>query len=316
MYHPTTRLLTILEILQTRPFIQGWELATQLEVDSRTVRRYIQMLQDMGIPINGTRGRYGGYQLLPGYKLPPLMFSEDEGLALTIGLLVAEQIGVGLDNTAVARTRHKIERVMPAALRERFLTLQSVLEITLPLPQHRFNHDLVLTISHAVQQHRTLFVRYQSWQGDFTERHFDPYGLLFRSGYWYTAGYCHLRDGIRVFRLDRVGQAHLTSQTFERPAAFDTLVAVEQGIARTPTGWEVHIELHTSLEEAQRLVPAAMATLTDQGDTVLLQCHMKYLPWFALWLLELDCPLTIQQPAELRMILRELSERARRLSEE
>src|SRR3954454_14144537 len=114
MYHPTTRLLTVLELLQTYPRLSGPELAARLEVDVRTVRRYIMMLQDLGIPVEGEIGRYGGYALRPGYKLPPLMFTEDEVVALTVGLLMARQVGLGTNSTAVAGALAKLERVLPA----------------------------------------------------------------------------------------------------------------------------------------------------------------------------------------------------------
>lgn len=87
MYSPTTRLLTLLEILQSYKQMSGAEIA-RLEVDGRTVRRYIVMLQDMGIPVEAERGPYGAYQLQRGYKLPPLMFTDAEAIALTLGLVV------------------------------------------------------------------------------------------------------------------------------------------------------------------------------------------------------------------------------------
>src|SRR5258708_1245731 len=101
MYFPTTRVLTILELLQSRQQLSGPELAQRLEVNARTVRRYITMLQDLGFPVEAVRGRHGSYRLRPGFKLPPLMFTEDEALALTLGLLVARQLGL----TAAASRR-------------------------------------------------------------------------------------------------------------------------------------------------------------------------------------------------------------------
>src|SRR2546427_12586177 len=98
MYHPTTRVLTVLELLQSHRQISGPKLAERLEVDIRSVRRYITMLQDLGIPIETERGRYGTYRLRPGFKLPPLMFTEDEALALTLGLLAPR--GRGRTGTA------------------------------------------------------------------------------------------------------------------------------------------------------------------------------------------------------------------------
>src|SRR6185295_1341775 len=94
MYHPTTRLLTVLELLQTHAQMSSTELAARLEVDARTIRRYILMLQDLGIPIEAELGRHGGYSLRPGFKLPPLMFSNDEALALILGLLAARNLGL------------------------------------------------------------------------------------------------------------------------------------------------------------------------------------------------------------------------------
>src|ERR671927_1280535 len=94
MYHPTTRLLTILELLQVHPSLSGPAIARRLEVEPRSVRRYITMLQDMGMPIEAVRGPGGGYRLRPGFKLPPLLFSEDEATAIVLGLLSTTWLAV------------------------------------------------------------------------------------------------------------------------------------------------------------------------------------------------------------------------------
>src|SRR5215204_881025 len=101
MYHPTTRVLTVLELLQTRPQLSSQELAERLEVSPRTVRRYISMLQDLGIPVEAERGRHGAYRLAPGFKLPPLMLTEDEALALVLGLRVTRRLSLPVDVAAV-----------------------------------------------------------------------------------------------------------------------------------------------------------------------------------------------------------------------
>ncbi|HJZ49553.1 MAG TPA: HTH domain-containing protein, partial [Roseiflexaceae bacterium] len=119
MYHPTTRVLTVLELLQAHESISGPQLAARLEVNIRTVRHYITLLQDLGIPIEAERGRQGGYRLRPGFKLPPLMFTEDEALALTLGLLAARRMGLAAAAPAVEGALAKVERVMPATLRAR-----------------------------------------------------------------------------------------------------------------------------------------------------------------------------------------------------
>src|SRR2546423_15359647 len=82
MYHPTSRVLTVLELIQSRPSITGPELAERLEMDVRTVRRYITHLQDVGIPVEANIGRYGGFRPRPGFKLPPRIFSGEEGTTI------------------------------------------------------------------------------------------------------------------------------------------------------------------------------------------------------------------------------------------
>ena len=126
MYHPTTRVLTVLEMLQSHRQLSGPELAERLEVNIRTVRRYIMMLQDLGIPVEAERGRYGSYCLRPGFRLPPLMFTEDEALALTLGLLAARRLGLMDATLPVEGALAKIERVLPLAVRERVQALLGI----------------------------------------------------------------------------------------------------------------------------------------------------------------------------------------------
>src|SRR6266852_223212 len=127
MYHPTTRVLTVLELLQSHWQMSGPKLAERLEVDIRSVRRYITMLQELGIPIEAERGRYGTYRLRPGYKLPPLMFTEDEALAMTLGLLAARRLGLAVAAPAIEGALAKVDRVLPATLRERVQAVQEML---------------------------------------------------------------------------------------------------------------------------------------------------------------------------------------------
>ena len=129
MYHPTTRVLTVLELLQTRPQLTSQELAERLEVSPRTVRRYISMLQDLGIPVEAERGRHGAYRLAPGFKLPPLMLNNDEALALVLGLRMTRRLNLPVDVATVEGALAKLERVMPLALRERVQAVQEALVV-------------------------------------------------------------------------------------------------------------------------------------------------------------------------------------------
>src|SRR5919108_3448877 len=130
MSHPTTRVLTLLELLQSRSQLSGADIADRLEVDRRTVRRYVSALQDLGVPVESEPGRYGGYRLRPGYKLPPLMFNEEEALALILGLILSRRAGLTDSAPAIEGALAKIDRVLPDRLRGRVQALQGALAFT------------------------------------------------------------------------------------------------------------------------------------------------------------------------------------------
>src|SRR5690349_7278987 len=163
MYFPTTRVLTILELLQSRQQLSGPELAERLEVNPRTVRRYITMLQDLGVPVEAERGRYGSYRLRPGFKLPPMMFTDDEALALTLGLLVARKMGLTVAAPAVEGALAKIERVLPAVLRERVQAVQEILVLDFTPSNKVPNNEVVIMLCAAAQQGRRVWIHYRNW---------------------------------------------------------------------------------------------------------------------------------------------------------
>jgi predicted DNA-binding transcriptional regulator YafY len=310
MYFPTTRVLTVLELLQSRGQMSGPELASRLEVDARTVRRYITMLQDLGIPVEAERGRYGAYRLRPGFKLPPLLFTDDEALALTLGLLVSRKMGLTAAAPAVEGALAKVERVLPQVLRERIQAVQDTIVLDIPPARTNPSHEIVVTLSEAAGHSRRVQLGYRAYEAEEeTTRPFDPYGLVYRPGYWYTVGYCHLRSSLRIFRLDRIRRVELRDETFVRPADFDCLTHVVQSISQVPATWFVEVLLEINLEEARRIVPPTLAQLEQTPAGVRLTCYVEELDWIAYKLVGLDCPLVVKQPAELREELLRLAER-------
>jgi predicted DNA-binding transcriptional regulator YafY len=307
VYHPTTRVLTVLELLQAHGRISGPDLAARLEVNIRTVRHYITLLQDLGIPIESERGRAGGYRLLPGFKLPPLMFTEDEALALTVGLLAARRLGLAAAAPAVEGALAKVERVMPATLRRRMEAVQETLVIDGASFYTAPAGGVVLTFSSAAQQHRRVQMRYRARGERETERALDPYGVVFYDGRWFAVGYCHLRAGLRMFRLDRVLRVELRDELFARPADFDSLAYVVYSLANAPGTWAVEVWLATTIDAARQHVPAAMATLEPDADGVALRCHVENLDWIARFLVGLGFPIVVRRPPELRDTLRQLA---------
>src|SRR5215470_4353414 len=109
MPRPTARVLAMLELLQSHGGLVGSELAKRLDVDPRTVRRYVVALEELGIPITAERGRDGRYRLVSGFKLPPMMFTDDEAIALSVGLQAARQIGLAQADASVAGALARLE---------------------------------------------------------------------------------------------------------------------------------------------------------------------------------------------------------------
>jgi predicted DNA-binding transcriptional regulator YafY len=317
MYHPTTRVLAVLELLQSRGRLSGAELAARLEVDRRTVRRYITMLQDLGIPVEAERGRYGSYRLRPGFKLPPLLFTEDEALALTLGLLAVRQLGlVGLEGGEEGALA-KLDRVLPEALRERVRAVQGSLSLSLPVsgrPETAPAGATVLTLSAAAQQGRRVWLTYRSWREEETARELDPYGLVYRAGRWYVVGWCHLRGGVRIFRLDRVQQIELRPQMFTPPVAFDSVDYVLRSLASARYDWSAEVLLEAPLELARLRVPPVVATLEEAPGGVVLRAGTDSLDWLARFLVSLDLPFVVRRPPELRDALRRLASRVAELA--
>ncbi|MFI0450080.1 helix-turn-helix transcriptional regulator [Actinomadura sp. 6N118] len=306
MSHPTTRVLTMLELLQAHHRIRGTELAERLGVDERTVRRYAARLEELGIPVVAERGRYGGYRLMPGFKLPPLMLTDDEATAVVLGLLAGRRLG--LPGEATESTLAKVQRVLPAALRERVQALQETLGFTLAARDATAPATAaLLTLAAAARERRRVRLRYRSWQGDESERDLDPYGLVFHSGRWYATGHDHRSGEVRTFRVDRVVSVQPGEGTFEIPVDADPVQHVTRSLAKVPYRHDVEVVLETSLDEARRRVPASTATLTETDGGVLMVTRAERLDGMATMLAGLGWPFQIRRPDELRAAVRDLA---------
>ena len=308
MNHPTTRVLAVLELLQAHGRMSGAELARRLRVDPRTVRRYISMLEEMGIPITAERGRHGAYLLVAGFKLPPMMFTDDEALALSVGLLAARGLGLGEAGSGVASAQAKLERVMPGNLKRRVRAVDETVSLDLSRPTAPGDTGTLSSLSDAAQGSRRVRLSYRaasgSTGGSLSERDFDPYGLAYRAGRWYVVGWCHLRVGLRSFRLDRIEWVRVLAEGFVRPAGFDALAHLSFSFATLPRRHAVEVLLRTDLRTAQRELFAALGVLEPVGEEVLLRGQCNDLAWFARELARLPFPFEIRRPAELREELR------------
>ena len=314
MLAPTARLLELLELLQARPLTTGREIAAVLDVDPRTVRRYIEALQELGIPVEGQRGVGGGYRVRPGYRLPPLMLSEDEAVVVVLGLVAARREGLDGERGSVDGALAKVHRVLPDTLRRKAEALETTLAFTRAARQGApVAGESVLLIADAIRRRRRIRTEYRTHAGERSRRELSPHGLVFHAGRWYLAAFDHLRDALRTFRVDRMSSiAVLRESAVAAPGGFDAVEHVSASLAQVPWGQEVEVVLDLSLDEARRRLPRTLATLAETDEGTLLRMQVGSLEWMASVLAGLGCGFEIRSPDELRQ---HVSELARRLAD-
>ncbi len=307
MYHPTSRVLTVLELLQARPSITGPELAARLEMDVRTVRRYITHLQDVGIPIESNIGRHGGYRLRPGFKLPPLIFTEEEATAIMLGLLASTWLEIEQSQAAIEGALAKVSRVLPLPARERLQAVTSHLVLFPHDQQARPDASLLIELSGAIHSSQRVAVDYRSHRQEVTHRKVEPYGITGWKGHWYLTGYCCLRQSYRTFRLDRIQRVQVLDETFEKAEGFDYEAFVKERYKSS--GMQMEIEFQADMATVQQRITALYGTLTPTPTGVLLREQYDDVESMARYLMAINLPFVVHHPPELREALRRLGER-------
>jgi predicted DNA-binding transcriptional regulator YafY len=305
---PAARLLTCLELLQSRPSVTGAELAAELGVNPRTARRYVTALQELGIPVTGERGRAGGYRLQPGYRLPPLMLDDDEAAVVVLGLLAATRLGLDAGGAL-----SKVRRVLPARLRARVEALEHTVAFTTPGAGTPAAGAVVLALAEATGRGRRVSCAYTSYGGGGAQpRELSPYGLVVHGGRWYLAAHDHGRGEVRTFRVDRLERPELGGAAQPPAPGFDPAQHVQRSLARVPWTWAVEVTLELAPAEAARRLPPSLAELEPAaaGRTTA-RLRAESLDWVANLLAGLGCAFTVEHPDELRAALRDVAARLR-----
>lgn len=317
--NPTTRVLALLELLLTHRALSGSEIARHLEIDARTVRRYIDKLQDLGIPVLAERGRYGTYRLVSGYRLPPMVFNDDEALALSLGLHAAAQLKLGATRLGIESAQAKLTRVLPERLKDMLRAVTATVQLNLgsggaaklEAEAAAFDGEHLLVLSRSAQTGTALQLAYRSAQGQPSTRRFDCYGLAWHAGCWYGVGWCHLRAALRSFRLDRIVSLQPLAQRFTPPDAFDPVQYVVRSMALIPRAHAVRVRLEVDIGTAQAAMFDSLGVLQAAGRSTLLYSQADDLDWYARELARLPFDFSIEAPAALRSAL---ARHARRLS--
>jgi len=229
MTNPATRLITLIMLLQNEPNQKAGELAKQLGVSVRTLHRYFEMLDEMGIPVYAERGPYGGFSLVRGYKLPPLIFSLEEAVAVHVGTSLISEAWGELYRDAAQSAMAKIENILPNEQRNEIQwARRSLVATNLYRADLASLSPIMEQLRTATHEHQQISMVYQSQSNAKAEkRKVDPYALVFRSGWWYLVGYCHTRSALRTFRVDRIQKLTLLSQTFALPDDFNVHAYLE-----------------------------------------------------------------------------------------
>ncbi|WP_214000902.1 YafY family protein [Arsukibacterium sp.] len=312
---PTVRVLSLLELLQSNNQLSGSELASRLGVDKRTVRRYIRVLEDLGIPVTSVQGCSGGYMLVAGYKLPPMMFTNEETLALSLGLLAAKNLRLADTEAAISGVQAKLERVMPAKLKSRARAIAGNINIMLPEAATDTPRQHLEPLLNAIEQQCSVVISYAANQQQPITRQIDPYGLLFRQGHWYMSGYCHLRQALRTFRLDRLQHVEPLADSFTRPADFNSAEHFQHSLNNMPGNLDVQVLLQTEQRTAAEVLGAMASMLKPQNGGLLLSTRTDSSDCFALWLCQLPFAFSIIQPPELKQALKRHADKLLKIAE-
>jgi predicted DNA-binding transcriptional regulator YafY len=313
MARPTARVLTLLQLLQSGGLRTLSELAERLEVDERTVRRYVDHLIDLEVPVESVRGRHGGYRLAPGYRMPPLMLTEDEALAVMLGLVAGHRSGA--DAAAHETATAKIRRVLPERLARRLdAVLGSVAFTTPPVATTAPDGTVLLTIASAVESHRPVSIRYTDRDGRSSTRLLHPHGLVVHSGRWYVTGADPQLGEDRTFRLDRIADARTLPGAFQPPAGIDAAQRVVSGFAGAAYRHEVTLRVAGTVEQLRTRLPASVATVVEPpagaGEEWLrVELRVQRLDWLPGVLASLDLPFAVERPDELRTLVAALADR-------
>lgn len=307
MANTATRLITLIMLLQRQPNQQAAALAEALGVSIRTLHRYLATLEEMGIPIYSERGPYGGFSLVRGYKLPPLVFTPEEAVALYLGTRLVSELWGTLYAAAATGALAKLDNVLPDEQQQEVLWAQRTLVAT---GLHRTRSAAVTTdlasLRQAIHERQAVQVVYQGRsQVEATARTIDPYALVHRWGWWYLVGYCHLRQEVRSFRVDRMTSLQVLGQRFAWPADFDIQHYLATELVAQPQQ-RVRLRFAPEGVQAARESRYLWESLEEQPDgAVIVTLATPDLLWAASTVLTFAGLATVVEPAELCALVRE-----------
>jgi predicted DNA-binding transcriptional regulator YafY len=315
MSETSGRLLRLLSLLQTPREWPGSELAQRLRVSLRTVRRDIERLRDLGYPVQASMGSEGGYRLIAGTAMPPLLLDDEEAVAIAVGLRTAAVHAVTGIAEASVRAMAKLEQVLPARLRYRVSNLRAATVPMLTPNEPTVDPEDLAVLAAAIANRERLRFDYRAVEGADSTRLVEPHRLVSARQRWYLVAYDNDRDDWRIFRVDRIGTPRPTgvrTAPRELPAEDAAAFLTSKLYSLVPTYTAV-ATLHAPVEEvAGRLGGAATDLEPIDEESCRLRSHSDTLEWLAFRLAMLGCEFEVHGPPELIAYLRTLAARVTR----
>ena len=309
MLQTSARLLRLLSLLQSRPDWPGTELAERLDVTTRTVRRDVDRLRELGYPVDSTPGIAGGYRLGVGGAMPPLLLDDEEACAVAVGLRGAAAGWVtGIEESSL-RALSKIEQILPSRLRHRITGLQSSIML-LPGDCPVVDADLLTALAAACRANEGVRFGYRD-----AVRRVEPYHLVRAGRYWYLLAYDLDRDDWRTFRVDRVARPIQPGARFTpRPEpAGDTATYVSESLTRAPYRYQATILFHAPLEKvAETTSPTAGRLEARDEHSCVYYTGAEALDTIAVYIALKGIDFEVLEPPELKEFVAGLAARLTR----
>jgi predicted DNA-binding transcriptional regulator YafY len=305
---PTARALLALELLQASPGITAERLADKLGVSERAARRYVGILREAGIPVESTRGPYGGYRVGRGLRLPPLMFGATEALGLVMAVLDGHH-DASDPTTLVGGALGKIIRALPEPVAAQ---AEAVRRTTAPAPDRaaaRPDPGTVTALVRACSEQQLVRLGYRSEAGSEWVTEVEPWALVVRHGRWYLLCRVAATDARRAYRIDRVRGVEPLDDTFSPPAELDPVAMLEEHLA---VGWEYQVEVvvDAPFDTVARCVPRALGRLESlEAGTTRLVGSTGNPWWYAEKLTAIPAPYRIVRCPELQQAARAIGQR-------
>lgn len=313
MIETSARLLKLLTLLQSPRDWTGAELATKLEISPRTVRSDIERLRGLGYPVDATRGSIGGYRLGKGGSLPPLLLTDDEAVAVVIGLRKAAEL-TGLEESSL-HALTKLEQVLPSRLRRRVNSIHTfTVQVPQDVPAPLFDPELLTQLAGLCRDREQLRFDYQSHRSESSTRRAEPYRLVNWGRRWYLVAYDLDRQDWRTFRVDRISPRIPTGPRFTLrplPNDGDLTAYVSQRVSAAAWRYRAEVIVQAPAETiAARLPPAAGAVEPLDNHTCLVTTGSDSATGLAVHLALLDADFEIREgPDELHTAIRHLATR-------